>query len=328
MTRRLAIVAHFDARGELAPHVSRQLDMLARSFDRVIVASTSRLTDSARSGITQRADLIERSNLGQDFGSWHQALETTALAAHYDELLLTNDSYVSVIDDLEPVIMRMASRPVEIWGMTKSWRHHEHIQSYFLHFTSPALRSQAFHRFWSDFQPAPDRQTAIMTQELGISRSMVASGFRLGAYFEPTTADRLLANRRGIHWLIRKRRAYPAHFHDYNDFFQIRNMRDPAESNHLNWATAFADFALDRARYPLVKFDTLRYDPYWLDSAKLLRLCESDLPAAFSGVREYLGQTGHVYPGRPFENNGAAHLDPITARAVGYRRQRSKGATA
>ncbi|SCY40962.1 Rhamnan synthesis protein F [Microbacterium sp. LKL04] len=325
MTRRLAIVAHFDARGELAPHVTRQLDMLARSFDRVIVASTSRLSDDARDQITKRADLVERSNLGQDFGSWHQSLEMTGFAADYDELLLTNDSYVSVIDDLEPVMASMAERPVEVWGLTKSWRHTEHIQSYFLHFTKAALRSQAFHRFWSDFRPAADRTSAIMGQELGISRAMMASGFRLGSYFEPTTAERHLANRRGVHWLLRRRRAFPAHFAGFEDHFRIRHARDPEESNRLNWATDFADFVFDRARYPLVKFDTLRYDPHWLDSAKLLALCEEEFPDAFAGVRSYMDETAHVYPGRPLENSGSARLDPITARAVGYRRQRSRG---
>ncbi|MGL4255667.1 MAG: rhamnan synthesis F family protein, partial [Microbacterium sp.] len=237
MTKRLALVAHFDARGELAPHVARQLDMLARSFDRVVVASTSRLSSQARAEISARAELIERTNLGQDFGSWHEALEANDFARGYDELLLTNDSYVSTITDLEPVISQMASRRVEVWGMTKTWRHAEHIQSYFLYFTSPALRSRAFAQFWSDFAPAPDRTAAILRQEVGISTLMRNAGFRLGSYFEPTLAERRLANRRGVHWLIRRRRAFPARFHGFNDHFRIRRFRDPMESNNLNWAT-------------------------------------------------------------------------------------------
>lgn len=323
MTRRLAIVAHYNALGTVAPHVLRQLDMLSRSFDTVIVASTSPFSETARNAVSKRAKIIERSNLGQDFGSWHQSLEVTDLAASFDELLLTNDSYVSVIDDLEPVIAHMNERPVEVWGLTKSWRHSEHIQSYFLYFTTPALRSQAFERFWSSFQPAPDRTTAIMKQELGVSRAMLASGFRLGSYFEPTTPERRLANRRGVHWLIRRRRAFPARFHGFGDHFRIRHARDPLESNHLNWATDFADFAFDDARYPVVKFDTLRYDPHWLDAGKLLRLSESEFPDAFQGVREYMDQTAHAYPGRPFENSRPVTLDPVTAALVGYRRQRS-----
>jgi hypothetical protein len=321
VTRRLAILAHFNALGELAPHVRRQLDMLAKSFDRVIVSSTSGFTPTARAEVTARAELVERSNLGQDFGSWHEVLETHALGRDYDELLITNDSYVSATDDLEPVIAEMGRRPVEAWGLTKTWRHAEHIQSYFVFFSQPVLRSQAFTRFWSDFRPARDRTSAIMTQEIGLSRTLREAGFALGSYFEPTVAERRLANRRGVHWLIRRRRAFPSRFHGFGDHFRIRHANDPMESNNLNWATDFADFVFDRARYPVVKFDTLRYDPHWLGSERLLSLCEDTFPEAFAGVREYMRLTAHVYPGRPFENDGPAKLDPLMRRAVGYRRQ-------
>jgi len=321
VTRRLAVLAHFDALGELARHVRRQLDMLARSFDHVVVATTSRLTEQAREEISSRAELIERSNIGQDFGSWHQVLEQRGLARDFDELLLTNDSYVSVVDDLEPIIQTMAKRPVEVWGLTKTWRHGEHIQSYFLYFTTPALRSQAFDRFWSDFRPAPDRTAAIMTQEVGLSAAMRSAGFRLGSYFEPTLPERRLANRRGVHWLWRRRRAFPERFHGFGDHFRIRRAFDPYESNNLNWATDFADFVFDRARYPIVKFDTLRYDPHWLGAGRLLRDCELIFPEAFEGVREYMARTAAAYPGRPFENKQPVTLNPLQRRLVGYRRQ-------
>lgn len=319
--KRLAVMAHFDARGELAGHVSRQLDMLARSFDSVVVASTAQLTDEARDAIRTRAHLIERTNLGQDFGSWHEALETATGGLAYEELLLTNDSYVSVIDNLDPVISAMAQRPVEVWGLTKTWRHAEHIQSYFLYFSSPALKSRAFDSFWSSFQPAPDRRSAIALQEIGISTAMRRAGFRLGSYFEPTIRERRLANRRGVHWLIRRRRAFPAAFPGFDDHFRIRQATDPFESNMLNWATDFADFVFDDRRYPVVKFDTLRYDPHWLGAERLLDLCEREFPSAFAGVRDYMKATAFAYPGRPLENTAPVELDPITRRAVGYRAQ-------
>lgn len=321
MTRRLAIVAHFDPLGGAAPHVLRQLDALALSFDRVIVATTSTLTPEARDALTARADVIERTNYGQDFASWRDGLELGDWANGYDAVLLTNDSYVSVVDTFEPIIQRMDARPVEVWGMTKTWRHAEHIQSYFLYFTEPTLRSQGFHDFWADFRPAASRMAAILDQEIGISRTMRESGFRLGSYFEPTPRERLLANRRGVHWLIQRRRTFPSRFHNFDDHFRIRRWRDPMESNNLNWATDFADFVFDDARYPLVKFDTLRFDPHWLGSGKLLRDGERHYPRSFAGVREYIDQTAHFYPGRPFENGSPASLTPVGQRLYGYRVQ-------
>lgn len=319
--KRLAVVAHFDARGQAAPHVVRQLDTLARSFDEVVVATTSALTDDARDTLRSRSTLIERPNLGQDFASWRDGLDHVQAFKKYDEILLTNDSYVGVLNDLEPVITEMQSRPVEAWGLTKTWRYAEHIQSYFLYFSSPVVRSQAFRNFWIDFRPARSRMEAIMRQEVGVGRTLMDAGFRLGSYFEPTRSERKLANVRGVHWLIKRRRAFPFHFHGFEDFFPLRRWRDPEAANSLNWATSFADFVFDDARYPVVKFDTLRYDPHWLGSDRLLELCEQHYPDAFGGVRDYIADTAFAYPGRPLENNGAAKLNTVQRRAYGYRYQ-------
>lgn len=319
--RRVAIVAHFDARGGAAPHVLRQLDMLGRSFDRVIVATTSTLTSDARDLISARAELIERANFGQDFASWRDGLEACGFGEDADELLLTNDSYVSVIDDLEPVISSMSALPVEAWGLTKTHRGTEHIQSYFLYFTRPVLRSRAFRVFWEDFRPAETRMEAIVKQEMGISQTLKSAGFRLGAYFDPTDRERLLGNLRSAQWLFTRRRAFPSRFHNYADYFDIRKFRDPKQADYINWAIDFADFVFDKKRYPVVKFDTLRFDPHWLGSIKLLDDCERHFPEAFAGVRDYIRETSTFYPGRPFENGTPVRLSRWQTALYGYRVQ-------
>ncbi len=319
--KRVAIVAHFDARGGAASHFLRQLDMLGRSFDRVIVATTASLTDQARQEISHRSELIERGNFGQDFASWRDGLELADFAQDADELLLTNDSYVSVIDDLEPVIADMARRPVEAWGMTKTDRGGEHIQSYFLYFTKPILRSQAFRLFWDDFRPAATRMDAIRLQEIGISTTLTASGFRLGAYFQPTDSERRLGNLRTAQWLFVRRRTFPSRFHNFADYFRMSHWRDPAEADRINWAIDFADFVFDRRRYPIVKFDTLRFDPHSLGAGTLLDDCERHFPTAFEGVRDYMESTAFAYPGRPFENSSPVELAAWQRRLYGYRVQ-------
>lgn len=316
--RRLAIVAHYDARGEVASHVLRQVTDLARSFDRVIVATTSSLVPAARDALAAHAEVLERANIGQDFGSWHDGLLQSDFAADFDELLLTNDSYVQVAS-VGDVLAEMATRPVEMWGITKTMRRGEHIQSYFLYFTEPALRSRAFDAFWSGFRPAADRKQAIALQEIGISTRMREAGFQLGSYFEPNHAEQVRAARRGAHWLRRRRHAFPAKFLDMADSdFDYSRRRDPAESRHLNPASVYADSVFDHERYPIVKFDTLRYDPYWLGSDALLTWCEERYPDAFEGVRAYIERTAAFYPSRPYENRGPARLSPLQTQRVGY----------
>lgn len=325
--KRLAIVAHYDPRGEAAPHFLRLLEQIGRSFDDVRVATTSTLTPTAIEAISTRALLVRRPNVGHDFGSWRDVLEHTDFAQKYDELLLTNDSYVGFLRPLDEIIATMSARPVEMWGITRSRRHSDHVQSYFLHFSPAALHSQAFYRFWSELRPAPTRMAAILNQEIGISQTLLGAGFRIGSYFTPTDADRRLANRRGIQWLRRRQRAFPARFDSFEDpFFRARNWRDLSMADNLNASAAYADAALQSGRLPVVKFDTLRYDPYWLGADALLTGGERRFPEQFAGVRTFLQETAPFYGARRYENSEPARLTPPERALVGYRARGTRGA--
>lgn len=320
---RLAIVAHYDSRGGAAPHFLRVLDQIGTIADQVIVSSTADLTPAAEDAISARATLFRRPNYGHDFGSWRDALERMNWAADFDELLLTNDSYVGFFRPLPEIYREMSQRPVELWGITKTARRGEHVQSYFLNFTSAALRSQTFRRFWMDAKPAPDRMTAIITQEVGVSEAFRTRGFRLGSYFEPALAERMRANVRGVHWLLRRQRAYPARYDNLTeDYFAARRFLNPAEADQLNTSSAYADSVFDNGRLPLVKLDVLRNDPFWLDSATLIDDLEKVYPDEMAGVRTYLRQMSEDYGARPYENHRYAHLAPPVKFAVGYSRRK------
>jgi rhamnosyltransferase len=83
---------------------------------------------------------------------------------------------------------------------------------------------------------------------------------------------------------------------------------------------AMADRALGGARLPLVKIDTLRYDPYRLGSDRLLAACERQYPEQFAGVRQYLERTAVLYPPRPGESAGPTSPPPPLRRLIGYAR--------
>jgi rhamnosyltransferase len=325
--RRLTIVAHWDPRGGAAPHFLRQLDQLTTISEEVVVASPSPLTTEAVQAIEARATLLRRPNYGHDFGSWRDALEQRDWAQGYDELLLTNDSYVGFFRPIELIIDEMSRKPVEVWGMTKADRHAEHIQSYFLMFTSAALHSQAFMRFWTSATPATSRTAAILQQEVGVSRAMREAGFALGTAFEPTLRERRRANARGAYWLWRRQSQFPEKFDGPRDaFFSIRRIGNPDESDRLNWSSAFADSSLDHGRLPVIKFDVFRYDPYYLGAGGLLSALERTYPEQMAGVRDYLEETKEMYPPRPFENYGFARPGALLRPLIGYRTRPSRGA--
>ncbi len=310
MTRRLSVVAHYDPHGEAAPHVLRQLDQLATVSDELVVASTADLTEEARSALDARSTLVERENFGQDFGGWQQVLLTRDTAREFDEVLLTNDTYVGYLRPIERMFADMEQRPVEIWGTHESERVARHLQSFFLVFREPAVRSRAFREFWRRLKPAASRVEAIRQQEIGISQWMLSAGFEIAGYFEPTPAERAEGVRREAWWKARLA----------EQDVRLGDLRRRAPVGEpVNTAVAFADAALDDGRMPLVKFDTLRYDPYFLGSDRLLELCEAQYPDLFDGVRAFLDRTRASYPPRPGENQLVLPLDGDDARHIGYR---------
>ena len=86
----------------------------------------------------------------------------------------------------------------------------------------------------------------------------------------------------------------------------------------MNPAVAFADRVLLDDRLPLVKFDTLRYDPYALSADHLLAQCEAARPETFDGVRDFLSRTRDRYPFRPGEINTPVTLAELERNLIGY----------
>lgn len=288
---RLAVMAHYDPRGMLAPHVRRQVLALAGAVDDVVVVSTAALDDEARRFLSRHARLLERENTGYDFLSYRAGLDSCDLEA-YDEVTVCNDSYVPLADYAE-VYAAMAPRAADFWGLSETDRVKHHVQSFFVTFRPATVTSAAFRDFWAGVEVLPDRATVIRRYEVGLSRRLYRAGLASAAYFTETDDDRRLARRR-VRWWALRRTGLPTGRAD------LALLRKRA-AVPWNPSIALADRALPRARLPYVKIDTLRYDPYGLGADRLLDLCEQRFPDAFEGVRAHLVDTAGSYPPRPAE---------------------------
>jgi hypothetical protein len=289
---RLAVMAHYDPRGDIGPHVRRQVMALAEAFGEVVVVSTADLTDASRAWFARHARLIERANYGYDFFSYKRGLESVRLE-DYDDVVICNDTYVGPLTSYSEIFDQMAERPGDFWGLTASQRISPHLQSFFVCFRPWLVHSQVFRKFWDDMRPVSDRQQVIKSYEVGLSETFTDAGFSWTSYYSETDADRALARRRVSWWAVHR-----------NWFPRDREARELLrEERRVAWnpAVGLADVALDGARIPYVKIDTLRYDPYQLNSGKLLTLGEQHCPEAFDGVREYLESTALLYPPREKE---------------------------
>ena len=286
-------MAHFDVEGALRPHVRGQVEALAGSVDRLIVCTTAQLQPDARAWLAQHADVVERANYGYDFFSYKVGLDSAGDLSAYDEVVVCNDSYVFVPKTYEPVFAEMATRPCDFWGLTATERVAPHIQSFFVAFRPWVVGSRAFTKFWEEMEPISKRRRVIRRYEVGLSRRLYAAGFVSDAYFVETSEDQRVSRER-VRWWAAHRTPFPRNRTD------LRLWREMAREP-WNPACSLADRVLDDARLPYVKIDTLRYDPYHLDSDRLLTLCEQRFPDRFAGVREFIDETAHSYPQRENE---------------------------
>lgn len=293
-------MAHYDVAGALRPHVRGQVEALAASVDKLVVCTTAQLQDSARQWLSDRALVVERANYGYDFFSYKVGLDSAGDLSAYDEVVVCNDTYVFALDSYDPVFEGMADRPCDFWGLTGAERVAPHIQSFFIAFRPWVVASRAFSTFWEEMEPISKRRQVIRRYEVGMSRRLYDAGFCSDTYFVETPEDRRIARER-MRWWAAHRSPFP------RTRAEIREWRERA-GEPWNPARSLADRVLDDARLPYVKIDTLRYDPYNLDAARLLELCERRFPERFAGVREFLEETSQDYPLR---DNERLHPTPL-----------------
>jgi len=290
---RLVVMAHFDPDGLVAPHVRRQIESWRELPVRLIVVSTAQLADEDREWLTAHAELIQRDNYGYDFLSYKEGLAAGGDLTHYDEVVICNDTFVGPLRAYAAVFAGMDERKVDFWGMARCNRRKPHVQSYFAVFRPQVVASAAFKEFWDGVVPLASRGAVIRRYEVGMSVRLRKAGFRFSSYFRESKRERRLGRLRVIWWVLHRQPSKRAG----------GRLAKLWEDAHEAWnpAAAMADSALREARFPLVKIDTLRHDPYGLNSAKLLTLCEQAYPAEFEGVRDYLERTAARYPTRKGE---------------------------
>ncbi|MEJ5946600.1 rhamnan synthesis F family protein [Pseudokineococcus basanitobsidens] len=312
--RVLAVMANYDSLGLLPLHVRDQIEDLVAFCERVVVVSTTDYADEADAEwIRARATLVRRENVGYDFYGWKTGLDLVGDELEsYDYVITCNDSYVGPLRPLADVFAEMDSRPLDAWGFNFSLRRKPHIQSFFVAYRPWVVRSATFRAFWDRMEPVSDRMQVIGRYEIGLSVALRGAGFRLGGVLEEGPADTRLARLRHWRWaVLRARRAERGR----RLKTLVRFAREPWNPN-----TALADRVLPDARLPVVKLDTLRFDPYQLGSDRLLRACEERWPERFAEVRADLAARSKDYRPRPGELDGPA-VPAWPVRAVmGYAR--------
>ncbi|WP_203136355.1 rhamnan synthesis F family protein [Microbacterium sp. JZ31] len=309
----LVVMAHYDVGRTLRRHTLHTISNYAAAADRVVVVSTSGIREEDVDALPPNVDFVMRPNFGYDFFSYKWGLDLVGDYGAYDRIVISNDSFVGPFVPLSEIVTSDAARENDLMGMTWSENHGGHAQSFFVTVSGQAARSAAFQNFWRDMTPVSDRMQVILRYEVGMTTVLADGGFNAGAYFRASRSEQELAKARFRHqYTIRLKPGAEGAVHGINPTWGDDRFR------RYNPAIVLADRLLLDARLPLLKFDTLRFDPAGLDAARLLAEAERTYPHEMASVREFLRDTRASYPFRPGEHNVLRDPAELASSGLGY----------
>ena len=171
------------------------IDAINRSDLNLVVISNTELSPALRDELLERSRLlIERVNLGRDFGAYKDGMEIVATRfANIDRLVLMNDSLFYFENGLDDMLQQLCGDE-DLIGVTETFEYHYHIQSFILSFSNRLLQHERFKRYWRRYLPLSTRRWAIHKGEVGFTRRMMKSGVRpLILYHGPALMEHLRA---------------------------------------------------------------------------------------------------------------------------------------
>jgi hypothetical protein len=187
----------YDADGVCDTSVLHTLRGFRPFVENILVVVNGSLQASSLEAVRAIADdVLERDNVGFDVGAYRDALEFLGwdTLAGVDELFLVNYTFFGPVGSFEPLLDRMDSVDVDLWGITDhpAVSPHpytgrgtmpEHLQSYWLSIRGPILRSPEFRRYWKSLKD-PTSYSEVVTQfECEFTRYFADLGFTWQAAF-------------------------------------------------------------------------------------------------------------------------------------------------
>jgi len=183
-SRLQAIYAHYDAKGIVHNYVIKQLEALVEAGFRTTFVSNSPSFPAI--GVSEVApfcrQILWRRNIGYDFGAYKDGIAALGDLDECERLLLMNDSVYGPFYPLGRVLAGIDHERTDFWGITDSWQHHFHIQSYFILFLRKALNSPAFRQFWHQLPYVNSKRWIIHNSEVRLTQVLTQNKLRANVH--------------------------------------------------------------------------------------------------------------------------------------------------
>ena len=154
------------------------IDAVARSPFNLVIVSNAQLTDGLADELRSKCRLlIERNNIGRDFGGYKDGVAIVLRRFDVERLIIANDSVFYLSEGLDELLTRLDG-PHDLIGVSEVYDHHYHVASFLMSFGRRVLQSAAFRNFWRRYKPLGSRRWAIFRGEGDLSAQLLRAGFR------------------------------------------------------------------------------------------------------------------------------------------------------
>ncbi|MBS9478291.1 rhamnan synthesis F family protein [Ancylobacter radicis] len=164
------------------------LDYFASQGVSTVVVSNTPLSEADRRQLAARSYLvIERPNVGYDFGGYREGVMTLLeRGLHLDALYVLNDSIWFPLSRDSDALARCRALDADVVGLLmgnagKPSPDNEYIQSYFFRFSGRLIADPQFVRYWRDMPLVDDKYLVVHRFERFVSRHFKQRGFAVTA---------------------------------------------------------------------------------------------------------------------------------------------------
>jgi len=212
---KMAVMVIYPTDGLLDSHALTLRHLAENGYASVVVSNLPLSSDDRDRVLTHCAHYIERPNFGYDFGAYRDGvLSISDKLPDLDRLVLTNDSAWYPLPNTSNWLREAEKLNVDLAGAvsnygtprsnhasfrTLRWAYSTdhpnfHYCSFALSFGLNILKSNAFRRFWSDFQMDNDKSRVVRRGEIGLTRWVIRNGFTHDCTCKPETLPDVLEN--------------------------------------------------------------------------------------------------------------------------------------
>jgi hypothetical protein len=185
LTARVAVFVLFQPKG-IAGSTLQTLAHLAEEGWSVLVISNAPLSPDDRTRVaTNSAHVIERPNLGYDFGAYREGWRWLQRRGHRpNRLILMNDSTWFPLRRQDDTLRRMEALKVDLAGHifkteSSADSSNDHMESHLLMFGQRALAHPDIQEFWANYRMTSSKALTIERGEKGISQAVLLAGLEL-----------------------------------------------------------------------------------------------------------------------------------------------------